>query len=576
MLGTPLLNWAGQPRSVMLGIGAGAAAHFAAILDAWKMDPLRPLQLHYLAIIDLLAMGLSTQEVPPSLRAVWPLALPGWHRMTLEDGCVTLDLIFGAPDACLAQVTARIDAFWIDGREVSCSATRLARLAAPGATLVAHAAQAQALAAAGFVFDSAPGADAVHALFAGRQPRPLQHQQQQQYQQQPRHAIVIGAGLAGACACERLTARGWSVTLIERHPQAAQEASGNVAGIFMPQVSQDDNPATRLSRAAYLYALRQWERLGVPVARCGVLQLARGPAHAQVQRKIAARWQYPPQLAQWLEADAASGLLGAPAPDGGWLYPQGGWANPAGVCAVMLDACGARLQRLLSSEALQLHRIDGQWQVHGAAGMIASAPTLVLANGCGATAFAQAANLPLAAVRGQVTHLARGTLPELPLVVCRDAYMTPPSTPPLMQGLSAIVSVGATYDLDADGALRAASQQGNLQKMAALLGLPDVVDAPLAGRVGFRSVAPDRLPLVGALPDHAAGGDVARIERLSDVLRWPGLYGLLGYASRGLIWAPLAAELLAAQLGGEPLPVESCLAQALDPGRFLLQGRRRA
>jgi tRNA 5-methylaminomethyl-2-thiouridine biosynthesis bifunctional protein len=71
------------------------------------------------------------------------------------------------------------------------------------------------------------------------------------------------------------------------------------------------------------------------------------------------------------------------------------------------------------------------------------------------------------------------------------------------------------------------------------------------------------------------GRDVARIERLSDVPRWPGLYGLLGYASRGLIWAPLAAELLAAQLGGEPLPVESCLAQALDPGRFLLKGRRR-
>ena len=242
----------------------------------------------------------------------------------------------------------------------------------------------------------------------------------------------------------------------------------------------------------------------------------------------------------------------------------------------MLDACGARLTRMFSSAALQLHRIDGQWQVHAADGVIASAPTLVLANGCGATAFAQAASLPLAAVRGQVTHLARGTLPELPLVVCRDAYMTPPSTPPSMPGLDAIVSVGASYDLDAACALRASSQQGNLQKMAALLGLPDVVDAPLAGRVGFRSVAPDRLPLVGALPDHAAAEHVERIERLTDVPRWPGLHGLLGYASRGLIWAPLAAELLAAQLDGEPLPVESCLAQALDPGRFLLKARRRA
>jgi tRNA 5-methylaminomethyl-2-thiouridine biosynthesis bifunctional protein len=564
----PASRWAGQPRCVMLGIGAGAAAHFVETWQAWLANAQRPLQLHYLAIVGAAP---APDAVPPALCAVWPLVVPGWHRITLEQGGITLDLMFGVPDACLAQVDAAIDFFWLDGTAAvsTYAATRLARLAAPGAALVAPGAQAQALCAAGFIFPSAPGAgagaDAVHGIFAGRQPR-----QRQSTRPGPRHAIVIGAGLAGACACERLTARGWQVTLIERHPQLASEASGNVAGIFMPQLSQDDNPATRLSRAAYLFALRQWKRLGVPAARCGVLQLARDPAHALVQRRIAARWQYPPQFARWLEADAAAALLGAPAPDGGWLFAQGGWANPASVCQVMLDACGARLQKIFSSEALQLLRVDGQWQVH-ANGVIASAPTLVLANGCGATAFAQAAGLPLTAVRGQVTHVARGTLPELPLVVCRDAYMTPPSTPPSTPG--AIVSVGASYDLDSGCALRADSQRGNLQKIAALLGLTEIVDAPLAGRVGFRSVAPDRLPLVGALPDHGQGG---HIERLLDVPRWPGLYGLLGYASRGLIWAPLAAELLAAQLDGEPLPVESSLAQALDPGRFLLKARRRA
>jgi tRNA 5-methylaminomethyl-2-thiouridine biosynthesis bifunctional protein len=577
----------------MLGMGAGAAAHFVATLAAWKTDPQRSLHLHYLAIIDLasldvVSLGPATDPVPASLRAHWPLALPGLHRIALEQGSVTLDLIFGAPDACLAQVDARIDAFWLDDVDESaaaaptCSATRLARLAAPGATLAANAAQTPALAAAGFVFKELAGVDAgwAQAIFAGRQPRPARPSWQPPAQSGSRHAIVIGAGLAGACACERLTARGWQVTLIERHPQPAQEASGNLAGIFMPQLSQDDNPATRLSRAAYLFALRQWDRLGVPVARCGVLQLARDPAHAQVQRKIAARWNHPPQFARWLEEDAASDLLGSPAPDGGWLFPQGGWAHPASVCQVMLDACGARLERLFSAEALHLERFDDQWHVFAGAGdqanggdhakgrVLASAPTLVLANGCGATAFAQAANLPLSAVRGQVTHLARGTLPELPLVVCRDAYMTPPSTP------GAIVCVGATYDLDPGCALRPASQQANLHKIAALLGLPDVVEAPLAGRVGFRSVAPDRLPLVGALPDYTTGDHVLRIERLVDVPRWPGLHCLLGYASRGLIWAPLAAELLAAQLCGEPAPLESSLAQALDPGRFLLRAHR--
>jgi tRNA 5-methylaminomethyl-2-thiouridine biosynthesis bifunctional protein len=63
--------------------------------------------------------------------------------------------------------------------------------------------------------------------------------------------------------------------------------------------------------------------------------------------------------------------------------------------------------------------------------------------------------------------------------------------------------------------------------------------------------------------------------RLRDVPRLPGAYGLLGYGSRGLIWAPFAAELLAAHLDGEPLPIESELAAALDPARFLLKTHRR-
>jgi tRNA 5-methylaminomethyl-2-thiouridine biosynthesis bifunctional protein len=41
------------------------------------------------------------------------------------------------------------------------------------------------------------------------------------------------------------------------------------------------------------------------------------------------------------------------------------------------------------------------------------------------------------------------------------------------------------------------------------------------------------------------------------------------------VWAPFAAELLASKLEGEPLPVESELAAALDPARFALKEHRR-
>jgi tRNA 5-methylaminomethyl-2-thiouridine biosynthesis bifunctional protein len=155
-------------------------------------------------------------------------------------------------------------------------------------------------------------------------------------------------------------------------------------------------------------------------------------------------------------------------------------------------------------------------------------------------------------------------LPQLPVVLCREAYLTPAS--------HGIVSAGATYDQDANPALSSASHEENLARLRGLLSDPQAAQgAPLEGRVGFRCIAPDRLPLVGRLPDFAAAGAT---ERLRDVPRHPGLYALLGYASRGLIWAGWAAELLAAQLEGEPLPLESSLVDALDPARFVLRARR--
>jgi tRNA 5-methylaminomethyl-2-thiouridine biosynthesis bifunctional protein len=515
-------------------------------------------RLHYIALAP---RPVDASHLPDEWRRQWPPCVPGLHRMVSRDGFLTLDVLIGEPDACLAQLSAHVDEVLLAW--VPAAVPVLARLMVDGARLQAvHLDEAQraALQKHGFVFDESR----LRAVFHARRAEYAAAAAPE------RRAIVIGAGVAGAAACERLAARGWMVTLIERHAQPASEASGNLAGIFMPQLSKDDNIATRLVRAAYLYSLRYWQDLGgigsaFDGAQCGVLQLARDAGHAQVQRQIAASGLYPREFARWLDAREASAMLGAPAPDGAWWFEQGGWARPSSVCEAMLDACGALLTRCFASSALRLEQDDGEWRVRDAeGGLIAAAPTVILAAGTGAVDFTQAAGLPLDAVRGQVTHLAEGSLPSLPFVVCREAYMTPAH--------EGIVCVGASYDADADATLRASSQAENIGKIADILGVAPF-DAPLAGRTGFRCVAPDRLPLAGALPDPGVPG---RCERLRDVPRWPGLFGLLGYASRGLIWAPLAAELLACQLEGEPLPLESQLAAALDPARFLLRERRRA
>jgi tRNA 5-methylaminomethyl-2-thiouridine biosynthesis bifunctional protein len=133
--------------------------------------------------------------------------------------------------------------------------------------------------------------------------------------------------------------------------------------------------------------------------------------------------------------------------------------------------------------------------------------------------------------------------------------------------------VGASYDFDSDPELRQSSHEENMERLAQLLPLAnEATGRAYAGRVAFRSVSPDRLPLVGALPDASAS---ITGSRLRDVPRLPGLHGLLAYGSRGLTWAPLAAELLACYLEEEPVPVESELAMSLDPARFALKMHRR-
>jgi hypothetical protein len=68
----------------------------------------------------------------------WPLNLPGFHRVILGDD-VTLDLLVGALDAVLPQVTRARRQFHLRGRAPAMART-LAKLAVQGAVLHARAA----------------------------------------------------------------------------------------------------------------------------------------------------------------------------------------------------------------------------------------------------------------------------------------------------------------------------------------------------------------------------------------------------------------------------------------------------
>lgn len=553
-------RWRGRRAFTILETGFGFGLSFVATWQAWRDDPARCGRLHFVSVEkhpfsapDLRLLwekfpGLEKED--RELQACWPMLVPGMHRIEFEGGKVVLTLFFGDVADGLPQLSLAADAFFLDGfapaknPEMWSPALlrHLGRLAAPGATLATWSVAASvrdALAGSGFAVEKAKGFGTKKEMLRGNLvPRkkiefPIIHS---------RSALVIGAGIAGAAASERLAARGWEVTLIERHAGPAAEASGNHAGVFHPVVSPDDSLFARFTRASFLYLLNHWRGLaGLDWARCGVLQLARDDAERQSQRRALETLGYPERYALFDDAK------------GGIWFPEAGWVRPRSLVQALLARSG--IETRYGIEVFDLEFADGIWTCFDKNKTpIAKAPTIILANAADALRLSPQPETRLRRIRGQLTLAP--AIAGLRHVVLRGGMALP--------GVDGISVIGSSFDLeDDDPAVRADSHAGNLERLekmmpGTLAGFnPGLDPSTLEGRVAFRAVVPDRLPMAGAMPE-------AR-----------GIYGAFAYGSRGLLWAGLCGELLASALDGEPLPVERKLAAAVDPGRFKLRARRK-
>ncbi|MDX5363966.1 MAG: bifunctional tRNA (5-methylaminomethyl-2-thiouridine)(34)-methyltransferase MnmD/FAD-dependent 5-carboxymethylaminomethyl-2-thiouridine(34) oxidoreductase MnmC [Pseudazoarcus pumilus] len=571
-------RWQDRERFCIVETGFGLGLNFLATWATWRDDPQRCARLHFVSAElhpfsrdDLAAAHAARPEFEPlvaELLAQWPPLVPGFHRLHLDGGRVTLTLLFGDARELLPQLDARADAFYLDGFSPALNPelwdetllAELARLAAPKATLATwsvRGATRRALQAAGFDCDKRPGFAAKREMLVGRFIRgaPLPAPQ--------RHALVIGAGLAGSAIANRLLERGWRVELIDAADGPAQGASGNHAGVLRALPSRDDNRLSRLTRAGALYGVRHLERLsqaGLPVrwAACGVLHLARDAKQQARQREVVAALDDPPEVLRFVGRDEAAQLAGWPVDIGGWWFAGGAWVNPPSLCAANLLARPDPLTTHYGRSVATLEDTGTEWITRDAdGGEIARAPVAILASGADIVRIAQASALPVVAARGQVSHLrAEPGAPEV--MVCRGGYVSP--------AIDGLRSVGATFSVDDDEPdLREADHAENLDKLAAML--PGFAAEVVGGRVGFRPASPDRLPIVGAVPDASQPHD----GTLAGVPRYRDLHAMSGFGARGLVWAALVAEALASRLDGDPLPLERDLDDAMDPARYVLR-----
>lgn len=588
--------WQGRPRFTVGELGFGTGLNVLALWDAWQRTAARDGRLHIVsvegfplepgALADAHATFPELGTLAAELRASYPHRVPGFHRLRLDGGRVALTLLFGPVAEMLEKLTARVDAWFLDGfaprrnPDMWTDAVfhQVARLSAPGARVATFSAAGRVrrgLAAAGFAMNKRPGFAGKLECLAGRldgaapvdegaapwyaPPIPLR----------PGATVaVIGGGIAGRAAARTLAQEGFLPTVFDAGTPSAQPDRV----LISPRLAGPDDAYGRFMAQAFLQADAQ---AGLPPAS-GALHL---PAAAEAPRlkDFAARLGWDSRLAQPIDAAAASDIAGVRTPRSGMWYPTARFVSPPQMAAVDLRA--VQVVSLVATE-------DG-WRLGLADGGAQTFDALVLAAGPWSARLLPGGLPGLRANRGQLCYLpATPRSRRLRLPVSFGGHVTPLTA----AGGDAMHVLGSSYrrwDLDAPGDGWRGLDAGDLG--SALDGLsgvfPDLAGdwraAPLKGWAGLRATTADHLPFVGPVADTAAYEHAYADLHHGRRGDWPvapyqdNAFVLTGLGSRGYQTAFLGAEMLASAMAGAPSPVDREVATALHPARMLIRRLRR-
>ena len=556
--------WADQNSWTVLDTDFRNGGQFLCAWLAWQRDAHRSRMLHYvgickvapvigkdtgLAIADGLPQG--SEELGTRLAGLGP----GFHRILLDQARVSLTLCIGTVHTMLGEQLFQADTVLTaeprDKWAIQSLARRCRRgtrismysTADAGADGLPTAQLLDGMKAAGFELDAPKkGSSALTGTFYPRWDIPTSRNPSRQVVTAPSTCAIIGAGIAGASVAHALALRGWQVTVFDQDASPASGASGLPVGLAVPHVSADDSPRSRLSRSGIGLLMQHADHLlqrGQDWDPSGVME---------IRPNLAPRW-----------------------------HAQACWLKPASLVQAWLAHPG--ISFVGSTKVAGFVRNRDHWQLRDPQGEVLGGFALVVvANAVDSAALLKHAQADvrmgadlqdkLAALQAVHGTLSLGTYAEviegLPASPINGNGCFIPHVPGTHGTQWA---AGSTFETDAllaaDTRAQHAANMARLQQLVHMgeIDLADTLDrGPVTPWSATRCVTHDRLPLVGPVDAGEASG--------------PGLWICVGMGARGLSFSALCAELLAARLSAEPLPMEFSLSRSLDSKRTRRKPRR--
>ena len=609
-------RWKDNDQFVIAELGLGSGLNCLLTIREWLnhcevcgVDK----TLHYIAIekyplspqsiVELLSRYPELEFICDEFITHYPPAIETTHIRRLFNNRVVIHFKFLDALEALTGENQKVDAWYLDGFAPSKNSAmwsadlfeQLAKNSREAATFSTYTAAGfvkRNLISAGFDVKKVSGygkkRDMLKGVFGGAKIKALKYSDKPWFSliadskvidstDESRQLCVIGAGVTGLCMAYAMIKRGWKVTIIDKHSSVAGETSGNPAAIVYPRLSVNDDVDMSFYTAAYCYSVAMLKRLQKKDSKQfwfddGIVQSFNEKRLNDIILKYQFNESYVDKPVQ------SMGTILAALNDSESVFAKlssAGVVLPSKLCAVLKEECGENLT-MLHAEVDVITNTNNKWQCYSDTKQLIESGVLVVANGRGLNNVGLETLFPIEYVRGQVAVLnANEKSQNIAMTINGNVHITPE--------IDGKHYMGASYSHANDSLLIDENETNELlnsldKMLPSTFESEDCVDA----WAGFRIISIDRVPIVGAIPDKQffenEYSDIShgRVDKsYQPAINHKGLYVSAAHGSRGFTTAFLSAEIIAAQINDEPVPVSKKVLDYLSPARFIVNDLKR-